>query len=469
MKKAPETVEALLEELEAEGTVRLCTRYKRPPLPSRLLRALYEEQPGNPLAQGFIARYPLSPSDLLERLGAECREGSVLAVLADNPRTPPNTLSLLARHEDEVVRAAMARNPRLTQRDLQAMIDEDNPCVSAALAENTALKAPQQALLATHRAEAVRLGLTRNPSLDPDIALALSADPCLAVRCQLAAEATAEAELLLFWADCDREEIQLALLERAELPDDVLDSLHLSPHARVRERTAQRRSPGPALMLHLARSKDEAEREEVCRREDLPPGIQHRLCQDESSRVRAALAANPAIHRDLACHLVSDPEPTVCLALLDNPSLDLAVIQEMVRVGDPATMAALVGFADLAPELAVTLVNQRLSAAALLHLAWHGQPMPNLRADLARCLARHELPILRALAARSELLEPALLAWLADDPSSRVAEAARSNRNYRPDYAPEQAGAAGEGDSPEVTRCLAELDRLLYPNFHESN
>ncbi|MGE9291271.1 MAG: hypothetical protein ACQKBT_09790 [Puniceicoccales bacterium] len=453
--KVPQSIEELLQLVEQQGADAVARRFRKPPIPSKLLIALSESSPPED-GWVFLTSYSLTPSSLLEEIGANCTDypSSVLVPLTQNPRTPPSTLSVLLRHDDPQVKAAAGRNPNLPARDIETLLGEDHPEVWRALASNTSLKFRTQAILAARGDASVRLELVNNKSLHPDLMVALSADPSPLVRHALATLPKVDDEMLLFWADSDREEIQHAILSRDDLPKEVWRSLMLSPHASVRKAVREGRKLDKVDLLHLSRSEDVEDREFVARRKNVTPGIQHELAHDRSTAVRVALAENRSIEPEVAEFLVTGEDVEACLALLENPDMPPGLFLELAWMNQPSVTAALARNRKTPEEVLQYLTNEKLSAVALAYLAISRRPATWLRSELAHALARHELPSIRALAASSLHLSERARNRLRDDPCPRVSKMALA-------YPAEENPTTAPMPAHALENCLKELAAII--------
>lgn len=427
----PQSREELLEYIRDLGIEKTCSRFRRPPVPTALLRALYEE----PEAEGlyFIARYPLSPSDLLESMVSRREEAGLMTLLAANPRTPPPVLLALINHPSPAVRGAVAVNPNLTPREILKLLRDDHPEVVEALARNPGLKIQHQAFLIRHPETAIRKALAENPNLDPEMLRALGDDPHEAVRQQVASFGKADNNLLQLWADGDDYAQQIGLLERKKLPESVIRSLALSDHPEIRIAVEQRFELTPDEWVYRMERGDEEELTRLASWNGIPSAIQRSLCQKESAMVRISLAGNPSLDSDIAAFLAESAEPAIGLALLNNPKRRESWIDSVARWSEPQLDAAITYVVDVESPVLHELINVRQSAEATLQLAAQQKGFAALRGDLATALARHRFPALRALAASSLQLPSLLLLQLAEDPIRTVSSAARSNPNFRPD------------------------------------
>jgi len=461
--QVPNSIEELLRLIQEQGPEAIARRFRKPPIPSKLLLSLGQSNPSEE-AWIFLTSYALTPSSLLEEIGAHYADypASVLVPLTQNPRTPPSTLSVLLRHEAAEVRAAAGKNPNLPPRDVETLLEEINPEVWRALASNPSLKFRPQAILATRGDPSVRLELVSNKSLHPELMVSLSADPSPLVRHALASSAKVDDEMLLFWADSDREEIQHALMSRGTLTKEVWSSLLLSPHDSVRRAVRETRKLDPVDQLQLSRSDVEEDREFVAKRKGLAPGIQHELAHDTATGVRIALAGNRSIEPEVAEFLVTSEDIESCLTLLENPDMPQGLFLELAWMNHPSVTAALARNKKTPEEVLQYLTNEKLSAVALAYLAISGRSATWLRSELSHALARHELPSFRALAATSLHLSEQARNRLRDDPSPKVRKLALA-------YPAEETPTSEPLPTNALENCLNDLAAILSGEFAISN
>ncbi|WP_309400362.1 hypothetical protein [Cerasicoccus maritimus] len=456
--KLPQSVEDLTKLVERHGPDAVAKQFRKPPIPSSLLREASQSSPSKSVWI-FLARYMLTPSSVLEEMARQNADFpvSVLVVLAQNPRTPPTELSVLLHHPEAEVHAAVAANPNLPARDMAALLDQGNALVARALASNPSLKLNAQARLAAYGDPATRVALTQNKALHPDLWVALSSDPSPIVRFTLAAASHAPDDLLPFWADSDREEIQLALLSRSSLSEKLLKALLLSPHASVRQAAAEKLTLGDVEMLRLSQVDCVDERRVMAARTDVPAAIQHQLALDDSIEVREALAMNEAIWPEVAEFFVSGEDEEACLALLNNPAMPEALYVELAWQNKPRIIAALASNDRTPVEVLQYLVNERLSPEAIFHLAACQKKAVWMRGDLADSLANTVSPSLRCLAAHAQALSLQQRNLLKDDPAPRVKVAAYETTPDR--TSPDEMSMPV---SDKISACLAQLQNLIF-------
>ncbi|WP_221033084.1 hypothetical protein [Actomonas aquatica] len=393
------TAADLLARLETEGIRAVTTAHRKQPIPSRLLQELIAEPEAPVLARAFIAAYPLSPSHLLEELLQVEQPPEVLAQLATNPRTPPPRLSELAAHADVAVRVQVATHPQLPGRELAALADDEAVEVRRALAGNPALRLPHQALLVADADDVVRVRLTAQPTLPRPVALALADDDCAVVQLQTVATATVEDDILENWAVSDDEAVQLALLQREELPVEVSNLLVQSPFPEVRRQAREGLDLDDIDLLSLVLEGDEEERAWVATQEVLPRALQSVLAQDKAESVRVALAGNPVLDETITRYFVGEASGAVCAALAANPVLDETQVEALAATREPAVLAALAYREDLAEEFYEFLMAHSVDFRR--HASIQARHDRTITVETAQVLLSDPLPSVREMAVRA--------------------------------------------------------------------
>ena len=444
------TTDSLLERIRREGVRRTANALRKPPIPSRLLQELASFTDA-PEAREFVAAYALSPSHLLEALAAGSPTSAVLAHLATNPRTPPHLVCQLAGHPDASVRSQAAAHPQLPARELLLLANDPDTGVRRALAANPSLRLPHHAALVADTDPAVRLNLVSQAALPAAVALVLAADPCAVVRLHAAATATADDDLLQGWACSDEEDVQLALLQRKNLPVEIRHTLLRSPHASVRREVRDTLEPDDVDLLFVATHGEPDERVWVAVHPGLSRPLQSVLARDSAPGVTTALAANPSLDESIVRYFMGLADAPVCEALAGNPSVSPEFVQELSATRFPGVLTALAYRDDLDAKLAHFLVVH--SPEFRRHWAIQGRSGVELDAATAKTLLADPLPTIRVLAVsafsgwrRADLYD------IARDPAPVVRIAALRHANaademlddWRADPAPEVAAVANE-------------------------
>lgn len=421
--QAIETCQDLVAQIDEHGIAPVVRVHRKPPLPTRILRDLYELYHDQDRYLSFLAYYPLIPSDLADKIASSIDpEKTDIAIgLAGNPRCPQQALNRLVKHPDLAVRHALAANPNLTPKEFQALVADDNAFVRAALAQNTSLPNPLQFILADDTSSAVRIALSERKNLDTDVAVHLANSDDTLVSAATILNYTLDKELLQLWADNNQQHQQLLLLKRTKVvPAPVIEALRISTHSLV-SRTALKNSTltGPE-MLHLAESEDARDRIFLAEQTDLPASIQRLLAHDASDRVRRRLAANPTIHESIALHITASNDLGSCRALAKNPATSDATLRELCLHTDDDIALLIAYREDLKSEHLDLLINHRQTSIVAEHLAYQGIEYDNSSEDNAEQLAQHAAPTVRTFAAQSIRLSESARAQLIRDPSIHV-------------------------------------------------
>ncbi|MCF3648648.1 hypothetical protein [Synoicihabitans lomoniglobus] len=392
------TAESLLERLRSDGVNRVGAAFRKPPIPSRILQEL-TTMPDAPEALDFVAAYPLSPSHLLETLADSNPASSVLAHLAANPRTPPHLLIRFAAHEDPTVRAQAATHPQLPSREVLTLVGNTSAEVRRAVAGSASLRLPHQAALVIDDDSAVRLRLTSQAALPAPVALVLGADDCAVVRLHVIATATVEDDVLEGWAASEDEDVQLALLQRSNMPVEIYHLMVLSPHPAVRRIARTDLDLDDPDLLFLMTHGEIDERAWVASRPLLHRSLQSLLARDAAEEVRKALAANSALDAVIARYFVTLAEEPVCAALALNPALPVDLIEELAATRLPTVLTGLAYRDDLDEKLVTFLIEH--SAEFRGHWAMQERVSVALSPEMAQQLGADPLPTVRRLALRA--------------------------------------------------------------------
>jgi hypothetical protein len=425
------TSDDLVAQIDALGVAETVKAHRKPPLPTRILRDLYELYHDQDVYLEFLAHYPLIPSDLADQIATKLdpKKSNVAHGLASNPRCPQQALNRLVKHKDVTVRHALSSNSNLTPKEFQILVEDKNAYVRAAVAQNPSLPVHLQFILSDDDSSAVRISLANRKTLDLDIAVHLAQSDDTAVRAAVILHCTLDDELLQLWADSDDLRQQLLLLRRKPaLPKSTQDAIHFSPHSfACRTALAGKELSGPE-MLFLAESDDTRDRIFIAEQSDLPTSIQRILAQDASPKVRRRLAANGSLHESIALHIAASSDLGSCRALAKNPSISDEVIAYLC--GHPEDeIALLIAYRDdLEDTHRDRLINQRDSLTVAEHFAYLEIEYTDISESVAEQLAQSDAPTLRAFGAYSGHLSSRERARLTADDSDTVRLAIASNQ-----------------------------------------
>jgi hypothetical protein len=424
------TCDDLVEQIDDLGVAETVKVHRKPPLPTRILRDLYELYHDQDVYLEFLAHYPLIPSDLADQIATKLdpKKSGIAHGLASNPRCPQQALNRLVKHKDVTVRYALASNTNLTPKEFQILVEDQNAYVRAEAAQNPSLPVHLQFILADDTSSAVRISLANRKTLDLDIAVHLAQSDDTAVRAAVILHCTLDDELLQLWADRDDLRQQLLLLRRkSTLPASIQSAIHFSPHSfACRTALTGKELSGPE-MLFLAESDDTRDRIFIAEQSDLPASIQRILAQDASPKVRRRLAANGSLYESIALHIAASSDIGSCRALAKNPSISDDVIAYLC--GHPEDeIALLITYRDdLTDTHRDRLINQRESLTVAEHFAYLEIEYTNTSETVAEQLAQSDAPTLRAFSAYSTNLSSRVRSRLTSDLSDSVRLAVASN------------------------------------------
>ncbi|MDQ8181903.1 hypothetical protein [Pelagicoccus sp. SDUM812005] len=426
------SINDLLDALEEHGPEKVIKATRKKPISSFALRSLYSEYADNDEYLLFLAQYPLLPSELAQSIAADLKpkQVAIATALASNPRSPAQSLGLLAAHPSASVRIAVASNPNVSPKECQTLAQDEAPFVRAAIAQNPSLPTYLQFILATDAEPAVKIALAERENLDGDVAHRLSRDPSALVKAALLRNKYLDPELFQMWADSDDEILQAILLRRADkFPASVRNSLRYSPHPSVRFPALDSSPLSLPEMLWLAESDTIEDRVYLAQKPDLPAAIQRILAQDTATKVRRYLAASANLQQDIAERIATSHDLQACIALAKNPQASPELLNELCLHPDPQ-VATLVAYRDdLGAHHWDLLINHRSDNTVAEHIAFQAIDYPHVEAAVAERFAASPNPSLRAFAAAALSLSPNTLAHLSHDICEKVRESVASNPN----------------------------------------
>ncbi|MDQ8187042.1 hypothetical protein [Pelagicoccus sp. SDUM812002] len=424
------SINDLLDALEEHGPEKVIKATRKKPISSFALRSLYSEYADNDKYLLFLAQYPLLPSELAQGIadGLKPKQVNIATALASNPRTPAQSLGLLATHASASVRIAVASNPNVSPKECQTLAQDEATFVRAAIAQNPSLPTYLQFILATDDEPAVKIALAERENLDGDVAHQLSRDDSALVKSALVRNKYLDPELFQMWADSDDEILQSLLQRQADkFPASVRNSLRYSAHPTVRFPALDSSPISLPEMLWLAESDTIEDRVYLSQKPNLPAAIQRILAQDTSAKVRRYLAASASIQQDIAERVATSHDLQACIALAKNPNASPELLNELCLHSDPQ-VATLVAYRDdLCEHHWDLLINHRSDNTVAEHIAFQAIDYPEIEAPVAERFAASPNPSLRAFAAAAFDLSPASLATLSHDICEKVRESVANN------------------------------------------
>ncbi|WP_327591421.1 hypothetical protein OHA25_61010 (plasmid) [Nonomuraea sp. NBC_00507] len=276
------------------------------------------------IAEMTLATASTHPTTL--RILAESRFLSVRVKIAENPHTPPETLTELARtprgiiantaaanpgvpageletilllSDSEAARLGALRNPTVTRHLIEVAAADPSPYVRSCAAHRTTVVTTLERLAADSDAF-VRAGAARNllvPHLSPVQVDALAGDPERGPRAALASNPAAPARALERLAADKDTWVRSAVAKSDALTPAAAALLAGDPDERVRTDLAGNRGCPPALLTALARRRQPAAvREAAAGNLACPADVLYRLAADRSPYVREQADRTLYIH-----------------------------------------------------------------------------------------------------------------------------------------------------------------------------
>jgi len=302
------------------------------------------------------------PAETLEQLASH-NYCIVRSRVASHPNTPASTLRLLANDDYSVTRCAVSENPNTPADALEPMLRREDMkdslyttiCLHLAerrdapasllelLASNiyagareivarrsdTPLTALER-LVATESHEFVLKGLTRNPSLTPELLARLAEHPNPEVRSHLIDNPSLTPELWQQLTADGAKSVRGAIANFPGSPIAVLETLATDEETEIRAAVAARDSASLSVLEILSRDAAVIVRAAVAANTNTPEQILERLAGDEKIEVRRAVAENPATPTSILESLPDLLPPPI------EPQL-LPTLQGLGRLYDPET------------------------------------------------------------------------------------------------------------------------------------
>ncbi|GAA3785665.1 hypothetical protein GCM10022379_60010 [Micromonospora maritima] len=252
-----------------------------------------------------VAGNPATPSELLLRMLDDSDAG--VAVLIFRNALPDDFCAAVAAHPDRRVRAALADSASATPHQRALLVDDPAPMVRILLAHGPDL-------------------FRATPAPLPEETYArLAADPDQRVRDEVAGSRQCPVHVRARMVEDPDPEVRVSgYAGWVDPPDDLTDRLLTDPDPRVRDavaRRAWRRRPELLAGVLDAAWSDPWWLRDLAVEIPLARTVAQRLARHQDRDVRAAVAENPHLPRDLVEELATDPDPTVRLRLSLRPGL----------------------------------------------------------------------------------------------------------------------------------------------------
>jgi|GEM_PF-3421752 len=290
-----------------------------------LLREVFDKL----LASGnadTVARSPLAPPELLDRL-AKSDAQSTRHTVAANANTPSKTLVGLLADADKDVVAEAARNPSLPVDDLLRKLKGGSVGLRESVAKAHGMRPEVLAALAGDPVMEIRARVAENRCTPASALGDLAADKAYVRRCVGANRATPPQLLGGLSHDEDRE-VRYYVASNPWTPEASLASLSADAEAMVREGVARNPAVPPMLLLVLAQDTDPR----VCQYGGGPGTTQQvltKLSRDDRWSVRRFVAMHAETHPAVLERLSNDGDVLVRVCVALNPATPDGTIRRL--------------------------------------------------------------------------------------------------------------------------------------------
>ena len=423
------TEDELLKKITEQSPDAVVKEFRDTPLSSTMLAVLYDENKENIDVALFLATYPNTPSRILNRIAMDWPDEPVLCRLALHERTQADILQKLAVSEFLSVRKCVACNKTITPQTVSVLIRDVNAVVRAMVAENSTQYQSSQLQQACDKSACVVTALAANKKCSEQSKQLMFEHESPFVKLSLAAVVPLDEDKLLELSDSNEFSAQNALFLRGGLSPDVLESLSFSRHKSIALKAISLKRLDADELLGWAKHDDKDFRVLIAGRTLLPEVVQEILAEDSCVEVRETLAENRSVSLVVSVKLSEDSSEKVLTNLAGNPAVELSVVSRLCESDNPLVHKIIALRKDVGTEQLDILLNEKHSEEVAYIAAAKGLKMPQLSLDMTKKLARSELPTVRVLAAGSGNLMPTEMARLAYDTYAPVLSALIENEN----------------------------------------
>jgi hypothetical protein len=258
-----------------------------------------------------VARNVSCTTDLMAMLAQDpCRDAR--RAVAENANCPPPLLELLASDSQWTVEVAAVRNPECPEKVIRAAINR-KPLLwlRVSAAENPTCPPDSLEVLSRGRESVVRMAVARNSRADPQIVGRLVGDDDLGVSLFAIANPNCPGSLLLQCSKSEKKSVRSAVAASAACPPELLNILAQDREARVRSDVAGNPRFAPD---RIARSANDPSREVLVAAAwniACPSQTLSDLALHWDAGVRAVVARNPNCPLPTVMALLSDTEFSV--------------------------------------------------------------------------------------------------------------------------------------------------------------
>ncbi|ACC75022.1 hypothetical protein PPMP20_00940 [Paraburkholderia phymatum] len=304
------------------------------------LEGLMPEQVAQRFAQ-LIARHPLAPPALLQKIAAHADSIETLRSLCENVGVQPDLLAQLAGRGIAPLQRLLAIHFATDARTLnQLWHSTRESAVRAQVLRHRAC--PDELLRTVPASSAERRSLASNVRTADEILTALARDDDPAVRRAAATNpATPAGALVLLCFDADSL-VRRAVAVRDDLPLKVVEWLAEDGDVWVRSSLARNRACPRSWLDRLARDPDADVRRSVTRHAGCPIALLTLLASDEVAWVRAGVALRDELPGSVLHRLLQDDDIDVLAGVARHRGTPQATLARLAQHASPDVRRAVI-------------------------------------------------------------------------------------------------------------------------------
>jgi hypothetical protein len=233
----------------------------------------------------------------------------------------------LSAKEASDLRLTVTREPELSPDVLRVLAGDEDRSVRGRVVANANTPVDVLMTLVGDKAEAIRTSLASNSRTPADVLRLLADDKSQWVRNAVASNPNTPADVMMALAGDKDGPVRMAAASNANMPADVLKVLAGDKDWSVRRAIASNANTPVGVLKVLAGDKDWPVRGAVATNANTPVDVLKVLAGDEEEKVRAALASRSRTPADVLMALANDKSQHVRNNLMNNPSLPAEFFQ----------------------------------------------------------------------------------------------------------------------------------------------
>ena len=239
--------------------------------------------------------------------------------LARNPNTSPETLAMLAKDIEWVVRASVAKNPNASPETLAMLAKDIEWGVRASVAENPNTSPDLLRILSKDEDGLVRISVAGNPNTSPETLAMLAKDLEWGVRASVAKNPNTSPDLLRILAkEDDEDSVRTYVAGNPNTSPKTLAMLAEDDDAHVLRTVAENPNTSPETLAMLAEDDEDSVSISVAGNPNTSPKTLAMLAEDDEDSVRISVAGNPNTSPETLAMLAEDIEWVVRASVAKN-------------------------------------------------------------------------------------------------------------------------------------------------------